>query len=158
MACSKPSDRACIESLLTVVGTTIRIGSDAEKKTMLSKLRDMCESTNEPRVEAARNDSSVPTAEHEPYRVRGEGHRLDSFVSNETRDPSRYSMALKEHGDLIDVLPDYHILPTTSHPPGFEATLQFCDVVARGIGRTKKAAQHMAAKDACIALQIDPWS
>lgn len=155
---SHPSERVYVESLLTVVGTTIRSGSAAEKQTLLSKLRDMCNTTNEPHDKPTHNDSPVPIAESRLHAVRGEGAKLDSFVSNGTRDPCRYSMALKEHGDLMGVLPDYHILPTTSNPPDFVATLQFCGVEARGVGGTKKAAQHMAAEDACRSLQIDPWS
>ena len=69
-------------------------------------------------------------------------------------DNSRYTAALKEHGDQIGVLPDYDYEQISVVPPSFRARVVFKEINATGEGKTKKLARHRASKEAWILLGL----
>jgi hypothetical protein len=71
-------------------------------------------------------------------------------------DISRYTAALKEHGDQIGVIPAYDYKPISLEPTLFRATLVFQQINVTGDGKTKKLARHRASKEACIQLGLSP--
>lgn len=71
-------------------------------------------------------------------------------------DISRYTGALKEHGDQIGVIPVYDSETISSVPPLFKASVVFQQINVTADGRTKRLAKHRASKEACILLGLSP--
>ena len=74
--------------------------------------------------------------------------------SEDAGDISRYTTALKEHGDKVEVLPSYDYERISLMPPSFKARVVFKDINAAGEGKTKKLARHRASKEAWILLGL----
>jgi len=69
---------------------------------------------------------------------------------------SRYTGALKEHGDQIGVIPVYGSETISSVPPLFRASVVFQQINVTADGRTKRLAKHRASKEACTRLGLSP--
>ena len=69
-------------------------------------------------------------------------------------DISQYTTALKEHGDQVGALPEYHYERISLMPPSFRARVVFKEINATGEGKTKKQARHQASKEAWILLGL----
>jgi hypothetical protein len=143
---------------LTAIGTTVRTGSNSKKDIVLTEICARCSPAGLGREENLRNRNPILERERRSQVDRSEVTHQSEQAAAEDGDISRYSMALKELGDLKDELPQYNIRPATAGPEGSTADLAFHGIQAKGSGRTKKIAQHQAAKSACALLQIDPWS
>lgn len=83
------------------------------------------------------------------------GH-LDNHApqGEDMEDNSRYTAALKEHGDQTGVLPGYDYERISFTPPSFRARVVFKEINATGEGKTKKLARHQASKEAWILLGL----
>lgn len=145
---------------LTSIGTTLRTGSDSKKKIVLDMIRAKCNSLGLGPEEDLRNHDPMQERARRSQGDSSEATRQDghSAAGDGDGDISRYSMALKEFGDQVDKLPRYIFRLDRSGQTGFMATLTFHGIQATGSGKTKKLAQHEAAKKACALLRINPWS
>jgi hypothetical protein len=141
---------------LTAIGTTLRTGSDSKKKIMLDTIRARCNPPGLGPEEDLRNHDPMQERARGSQVDHSEATRQDGHAAAEDQDISRYSMALKEFGDQVDKLPRYIFRPDRSGQAGFKATLTFHGIQTTGSGKTKKLAQHEAAKKACAMLRINP--
>jgi dsRNA-specific ribonuclease len=141
---------------LTAIGTTLRTGSDSKKKIMLDTIRARCDPPELGPEGDLRNHDPMQERARRSQVDHSEATRQDGYAAAEDQDISRYSMALKEFGDQVDKLPRYTIRSDRSGQTGFKATLIFHGIQATGSGKTKKLAQHEAAKKACAMLRINP--
>jgi hypothetical protein len=71
-------------------------------------------------------------------------------------DISRYTGALKEHGDQVGAVPVYGSETISSVPPLFRASVVFQQINVTADGRTKRLAKHRASKEACTRLGLSP--
>jgi hypothetical protein len=71
-------------------------------------------------------------------------------------DISRYTGALKEHGDQVGVIPVYGSETISAVPPLFRASVAFQQINVTADGRTKRLAKHRASKEACTRLGLSP--
>jgi hypothetical protein len=142
---------------LTAIGIALRTGSDSKKKIVLDTIRAKCNSPGLGPEEDLRHHEPMQERARRSQVDHSEATRQDGHAAAEDGNISRYSMALKEFGDQVDELPRYVFRPDRSGQTGFMATLTFHGIQATGSGKTKKLAQHEAAK-ACALLRINPWS
>jgi hypothetical protein len=71
-------------------------------------------------------------------------------------DLSRYTTALKEHGDRIEAVPVYGSEAIGSVPPLFRVRLVFQQIDVTADGRNKRLAKHRASKEAWLLLGLPP--
>jgi hypothetical protein len=136
----------------------LRTGSypKKKKKIVLDMIRAKCNFSGLGPEEDLRNHDPMQDRARRSQGNSSEATYQDGHAAAEDGDISRYSMALKEFGDQVDKLPCYTVRPDRPGRAGFTATLAFHGIQATGSGKTKKLAQHEAAKKACTMLQINP--
>ena len=72
----------------------------------------------------------------------------------EDPDLPRYTVLLKENGDMKGQEPQYHFSQTSLYPPMFEVVLRYGAISYRGKATSKKKAKHLASIQACNDLGI----
>lgn len=75
-------------------------------------------------------------------------------TSEDNPELPRYTMALKERGDVDDFEPEYDISTLSLVPPRFKAVVCVGRSSYEGHSNTKKKAKHLASKSACLGLGI----
>lgn len=150
----EPAFSAVLETL-AAIGTTLRTGSEPEKKIVLATIQAKCNPVELDREEDLHNHGLMQERARRSQVDHSEATGQAGIAVAEDGDISRYSMALKEFGDQKDELPRYIFRAARSGQTGFTATLTFHGIQATGSGRTKKLAQHEAAKKACAMLRIN---
>jgi hypothetical protein len=85
----------------------------------------------------------------------GAGHSNNHGPQDEDeRDIQQYTVALKEHGERIGIVPDYDYEAVSLEPPSFRARVIFQQINATADGKNKRLARHRASKEACILLGL----
>ncbi len=144
-------DQDPYQALLALAGAIVRVGTREEKVKLMATLREPVvhnRSTNPQKADAL---SSKPCPDS------WSGSKVKASFSNETLSKAElapYSIALKEHGDKCNVLPEYTVQALSLYPPKFRAIVSFKDYTFEGSARTKKQAKHCAAKEACAYLDV----
>lgn len=103
--------------------------------------------------------STVPYREHLLHRggntkpsPEGDG-QADPSLEEDT-DLPRYTMVLKEAGDMKGQEPQYHYSQTSLYPPKFEVVLRYGATSYREKATPKKKAKRLASRQACNGLGI----
>jgi hypothetical protein len=69
-------------------------------------------------------------------------------------DTSMYTSLLYEEGQSQNAVPTYTESRIRNHPPWFRTSVTFQNVTGSGEGQSKKAAKHLASRDACAQLNL----
>ena len=138
-------------AMVTCVGAVVRKGNGAEKATLLAALREL--SNTGVSSGHQKNSSSTPNIIPDDWT----GERLRKSASDRSLSGNplgRYSVALREHCDQHDFVPEYTVQAVSIYPPKYKAIVTFNDFSFEGTARNKKQARHQAAREACNFLKI----
>ncbi len=134
---------------LRFIGLIVRQGLESEQcaiKTAIFRERSGKALSQNSNYEASLNAKH----HHGNQNVTPNAHPTESNAP----DIALYTMALKERGDLLGVVPAYIEETLKLSPPTFKVTVKFQDITSQGFGRTKRLAKHEASKNACEFLGL----
>lgn len=86
--------------------------------------------------------------------VRSPSTSVRRSLSEDDPELPRYTMTLKERGDVDGFEPEYDISTLSLIPPRFKAVICLGKSSYEGQASTKKRAKHLASKNACLSLGI----
>jgi len=149
-------------TLLTLTGVIIRTGGRREKSTLLLGLRRLGEKGTQGYAQEHTGASTTTRETVVPSQGQSSSNQQVSSEDTtpltqenaEPQDIARYTMALKEHGDLLNVQPSYDVITKSQSPPWFRAIVSFRGLEENGEARTKKNAKHIAAWKMCRRMDI----
>jgi hypothetical protein len=133
------------ETLMMFIGSIVLQGGPRERMTLLTALR---------RYEAERGIEYEDRVDSQSPPEIVQSPLFSGNTAGPVRDIAFCSMALKEHGDKIGVIPNYDVRTISITPPHHLARLTFDGAVFEGKASTKKEARHVASKKACERFGI----
>ena len=142
--------RGTYETLITIIGSVLRLNSATEKNALLSALR-----AGEATLTLSSRSGLKSPIPQTSSRERLSGDGRDESITPVV-DIGYYTVILKEHGDHIGVIPDYEVETLSLVPPQFRVTVTFKGSRFEGWGSSKKEARHKASKQACRCLRLNP--
>lgn len=138
------------KTVLTLIGTIMRSGGRKERRTMLSSLHEFGGAAPQLRARAGGGTEAWARAEQTPF----SGTTRSVHGAFSVAGLAKYTIALKEHGDLVGAQPSYTVAMESLDPPSFRAVVSFEGLKYDGTARTKKDARHLAAAKMCEGLGI----
>lgn len=110
------------------------------------------------RTTEAGTDNLHPSTEHSPPQSRWSNPASEATLQSQTHNEknlARYTSALFERGQTDGKEVRRTDSTLSFNPPMFEVIIYFGTLHASGLGRRKKKAGHLAAKDLCHQLNIE---
>ncbi|KAJ9658742.1 hypothetical protein H2198_003488 [Neophaeococcomyces mojaviensis] len=143
----------CFSTLLTLVGTIVRLGSRQDKRMLLALIRKHLSNTNKPDNDSLTTqprNTKLPSGQA----LSGSDHHSAALDST-NRQLAQYTIMPKEKAEQEKFAVSYQIERTPNKSNSFKAVITVQESTFEGTGSTKKEAKHQASKEAWMMLGFE---
>lgn len=153
VSCDTKLDIEPQTGVFQILGATYRARSDVEGYTLIRRILSPFDGEH---VTEGFEHATAPL-EHPPFFHDADGQRVEanSHMNSVSGNPlHQYTSILFEKGQELGETPKREVRTLSLDPPQFKVSIRFGHIKGLGIGRTKKLAGHLAAKEVCHKMRV----